>query len=87
MDAFKFTIWGYGAIVFLTGILVGMNIHSEFVRYMKNLNRVRLYSYLGTLLIMGAVILMISGSVVDHVIDSEMTLQLDGMRRMPMGVH
>jgi len=88
MSYFEFTLWAYGVIVFLTGVLVGMNIHAEFLQLLKNRNRMRFYSYMGTLVIVASVILVISGSVVDRVMDSEMTLLSDlGVRGAALKKH
>jgi hypothetical protein len=83
MSFFNLVIWGYGTIVFLTGVLVGMNIHAEFAHLLEHKNRIRFYSYMGTLLMVGSVIIVISGQVVDHVIDSELSLKSDTPRGTP----
>jgi len=67
----------YCSVIGLTLILVLMNIHSIVQQLHKDHNRARFYSYLGTLTIVGSLIIVITGSVVDHVITSQTYLDSD----------
>ena len=74
----------YVLIVLLTWVLVVLNIRAVVVQYELDHNRVRLYSHLCTLLIVGSFIIGIASSVVQRVIDSETYLNSD--KNAPSGV-
>jgi hypothetical protein len=73
---FTTSVWAYVSIVVLTLVLVVMNIDSEFLRFQQDKNKVRLCSYLTALLVVASFIFVISGEVVDRVIDSEAVLRV-----------
>jgi hypothetical protein len=62
---------GFAVIVLLTWTLVGMNVRAVVRQYQKDQNVLRLYSYLVTLLIVGSMIIGVSSSIVQRVIDAE----------------
>ena len=68
-------VGAYAVIVLLTCALVAMNVHAVVQQFLKDQNVVRLYSYLATLLILGSLIIGVSSSIVQRVIDSETFLQ------------
>ena len=68
-------VGAYAVIVLLTCALVAMNVHAVVKQFLKDQNVVRLYSYLATLLILGSLIIGVSSSIVQRVIDSETFLQ------------
>lgn len=68
-------IGGYAIIVALTCYLVSMNVRAAVHQFSKDRNEVRLYSFLVTLLIAGSLIIGVSGTIVQRVIDSQMFLQ------------
>jgi cytochrome bd-type quinol oxidase subunit 1 len=80
MPDFTMMMWAYCTIVALTMILVLMNIHSTILQLQKDRNLIRCYSYLATLTITGAMIIVITGSVIDHVISSQNALENDNVR-------
>jgi hypothetical protein len=75
MSQLELFVGAYVTIVCLTDLLVAMNTHSVVLRYHQDGNKGRLGSYILTLLITGAMIILISGKVVDQVMDSEETIQ------------
>src|SRR5581483_11858545 len=78
LSQYNFALVAYVAIVFLTLVLVIMNVHSVVLRFLEDRNGIRLYSYLGTILVVGSLIIAITNNVVDHVIDSELVLHEGG---------
>ena len=68
-------VGAYAIIVLLTCVLVAMNVRAVVKQYAKDHNESRLYSYLLTLLILGSLIIGVTGAVVQRVIDSETFLQ------------
>ena len=64
-------VTAFGVVVLLTWALVIMNIRSVVLQYEKDKNRIRLYCFLSTLLVLGSMIIGITSSVVQRVIDSE----------------
>ena len=70
-------VGAYAVIVLLTWILVIMNVHGIIQQYDKDHNKIRLYSYLGTLLILGSLIIGVTSAVVQRVIDTESFLKAD----------
>jgi hypothetical protein len=70
-------VGAYAVIVLLTWVLVAMNVKAVVRQYAKDHNEGRLYAYLVTLLILGSLIIGVTGAVVQHVIDSEIFLQTD----------
>ncbi len=80
MNEYTFMLAGYVAIVILTLVLVVLNAHGVVSHFLNDHNPVRLISYLLTLVIVGSGIIMISFSVVDHVIESQTFLQTDSDR-------
>ena len=64
-------------IVLLTWVLVIMNVRAVVGQFAKDHNQPRLYSYLATLLVMGSLIIGVSSSIVQRVIDSEAVLRME----------
>lgn len=85
MNDFNMLMAAYCSIVGLTLILVLMNVHTVVQQLYKDHNRVRFYSYLGTLTITGSLIIIITGSVVDHVITSQLYLVSDTIQSAKAG--
>lgn len=74
-------IIAYLSIVVLTVTLVVMNAHSVVTQYFRDRNQIRLNAYLVTLAVVGSLIIVISGNVVDRVIMSQETILKDGANR------
>ena len=70
-------VGAYVIIVLLTWALVIMNVRAVVLQYVKDQNAVRLYSYLGTLLIMSSLIIGVTSAVIQRVIDSESFLKTE----------
>ena len=64
-------------IVLLTWTLVIMNVRAVVQQFVKDRNAIRLYSYLGTLLVMSSLIIGVTSAIIQRVIDSETFLQSD----------
>ena len=85
MTNFDYAVYAYCSVVALTLILVVMNIHAVMRNYVQDRNSPRLYSYLGTLVIVSSLMVVVANSVVDHVIESEMVLDAENYR--PENLH
>jgi hypothetical protein len=70
-------IGAFVVIVLLTWALVVLNIRSVVVQFAKDQNVIRLYSYLGVLLIMGSLITGVTSAVIQRSMDAELFLRLD----------
>lgn len=68
-------VGAYATIVILTWVLIIMNVRAVVNQFVKDRNRVRLFSYLSTLLIVGSLIIGVASSVVQRVIDTEALLR------------
>ena len=68
-------IGAYTIVVILTWALIIMNMWGVVSQYEKDHNKIRLYSYLTTLLILGSLIIGVASAVVQHVMDSQAILQ------------
>jgi hypothetical protein len=74
MDMF---VGAFIIIVLLTWGLVIMNIRSVVREFIKDRNVIRLYSFLTVLLIMGSLVIGVSGAVIQRAMDVEEMLKMD----------
>jgi hypothetical protein len=73
----KLLVVAFVIIVLLTWTLVIMNVRAVVQQFVKDRNAIRLYSYLGTLLVMSSLIIGVTSAIIQRVIDSETFLQSD----------
>lgn len=70
-------VWAYDAVVILTMILVGMNLRWVFRQYDKDRVHSRMWAHVATILLLGAMIIIITHRVVDRVMQVEEELRTD----------
>ena len=54
-----------------------MNVHAVVLQFMKDQNVIRLYSFLGVLLIMGSLVIGVSSAVIQRAIDVESIMNME----------
>jgi hypothetical protein len=75
----------YAGIVVLTCILVLINIHATVLQYIRDHSVLRLVSFIGTLLIAGALIISVSYLVISNAMDAQDSL-LEGKGKVARAV-